>query len=111
MRTVRLRRLKKLDRAMLGLVLTGLVSACSSGAIMVREDAHGGLVAYSFKEESEILSSHGRREALRLMAQRCQQGFTILREGEMARVRPDIDRQWRGQLGEESLWGIRFQCR
>ncbi len=92
---------------MLGLV----VSACAQEAALIRESPSGGVVAYPFRTESDTVSSKARSDALRLIAQQCQRGSRILREGEVPRVQKNVDRAWNDQMGGNRLWGLEFACK
>lgn len=92
------------------IVLLGLGLGCQSEAKIVRESESGGLVSYPFQTEAEVLSSAGRRDALRLITERCPEGSRILREGEIPKISKAADRAWRGQMGMDRLWGIQFAC-
>lgn len=98
-------------------MLTVGLSACVQDATMVRESPSGGVAAFPFIEEHELLSSRGRTEALGLIERKCGSHYRIVHEGTIPRISPEIDRQWRGQINtvydggkEERLWGIQFTC-
>lgn len=88
------------------------LSICSCGheASLARETATGGLVTWSVQSDGDILSSAGRRDALRLIKSKCPQGSHIVREGEVPKVSQTADRHWRGQMGTDRIWGIQFTC-
>ena len=96
--------------------LTGLVLllaitvGCTGEAAVVRDTESGGLVSYPFQTDVEVLASSGRRDALRLIAQKCPNGSRIVREGEIPKVSQAADRAWRGQMGIDRLWGVQFVC-
>lgn len=93
---------------LLGLVL--LLGGCGHEASMTRESETGGLVTWSVQSEGDILSSAGRRDALRLIKNKCPHGSRIVREGEIPKVSQTADRHWRGQMGTDRIWGIQFTC-
>lgn len=72
---------------------------------------------YAYLEEQDVLSSPERREALRLLAEKCPTGYRISREGEVARIDQAVDRAWMGQLSRdgqvsrERRWAIQFACK
>lgn len=78
---------------------------------MVRDTPSGGIVAYPIKNDRDILSAAGRAEAIQLMDRKCGRRYVIEREGEVPRVRADIDRKWQGQLTGDRQWGIQFSCK
>ena len=86
------------------------IAACGHEASMTRETSTGGLVTWSVQSDGDILSSAGRRDALRLIKEKCPQGSRIVREGEVPKVSQTADRHWRGQMGTDRIWGIQFTC-
>jgi hypothetical protein len=95
-------------------VLAALITAiagCAGEARLIRNTPEGGLVSYGFETDGEVLTSSGRREALRLIADKCPNGSRIVREGEIPNVSKKADRAWRGQIGMKRLWGVEFTCR
>ncbi|BCA52896.1 hypothetical protein W02_00360 [Nitrospira sp. KM1] len=77
---------------------------------MTRETDTGGVVTFPILSEGDILSSAGRRDALRLIEAKCPGGSRILKEGEIPKVSEAADRNWRGQMGSDRVWGIQFTC-
>jgi len=92
------------------IALLSLGLGCQSEARIVRDTENGGLISYPFQTQAEVLSSAGRRDALRLISERCPGGSRILREGEIPKVSKAADRAWRGQMGMDRLWGMQFVC-
>ena len=86
------------------------IAACGHEASMTRETPTGGLVTWSVQSAGDILSSAGRRDALRLIKEKCPQGSRIVREGEVPKVSQTADRHWHGQMGTDRIWGIQFTC-
>lgn len=86
------------------------IYGCGQEASLTRETPTGGLVTWSVQSDGDILSSAGRRDALRLIKEKCPQGHHILREGEVPKVSQTADRHWRGQMGTDRIWGIQFAC-
>ena len=86
------------------------IYGCEHEASMTRETPTGGVVTWSVQSEGDILSSAGRRDALRLIKEKCPQGSRIVREGEIPKVSKTADRNWRGQMGTDRIWGIQFTC-
>jgi len=101
---------RKLHEGIAALSAAFLISACGHDASMARETPTGGLVTWSVQSDGDILSSAGRRDALRLIQEKCPQGSRILREGEVPKVSQTADRHWRGQMGTDRIWGIQFTC-
>jgi hypothetical protein len=83
---------------------------CGHEASLARETPTGGLVTWSVQSEGDILSSAGRRDALRLINEKCPKGSHLVREGEVPKVSQTADRHWRGQMGTDRIWGIQFTC-
>jgi hypothetical protein len=93
------------------LIVISLVGAgCGHQATLVRDAADGGLVSYAYQTDAEVLASSGRRDAFRLIAEKCPNGSRIVREGEIPKVSTAADRAWRGQMGMDRLWGVQFVC-
>jgi hypothetical protein len=88
----------------------GGLPGCGHDARLVRDTTTGGLVSYPFQTEADILSSDGRRDAFRLIRDKCPQGSRLLKEGELPKVSQSADRLWRGQMGTDRIWGIQFAC-
>ena len=86
------------------------IFGCGHEASMTRETPTSGVVTWSVQSEGDILSSAGRRDALRLIKEKCPQGSRIVREGEIPKVSQTADRNWRGQMGTDRIWGIQFTC-
>lgn len=87
------------------------VQGCGYGASLQRETSSGGLVTFPIQSEADILSSAGRRDALRIMQQKCPLGYQIIKDGELPKVSKAADRAWGPQLGTDRLWGIQFTCK
>lgn len=72
---------------------------------------------YPYIEEQDVLTSSERRDALRLLEERCPAGYRISREGEVPRIDQAVDRAWMGQVSRdgqvsrEKLWAILFACK
>ena len=95
--------------AALGLLILTL-SACDGGARLVQRTENGGVVIYPFKESGSLLSPF-RRDAMRLMEQRCGGPYRVVREGE-TKGRNRISESAGGmEMVEERRWGIEFVCK
>jgi hypothetical protein len=86
------------------------LTGCGHEATMIRETPAGGVVTWSVQADGDILSSAGRRDALRLIKDKCPNGSRIIKEGEIPKVSATADRLWRGQMGSDRTWGIQFTC-
>jgi hypothetical protein len=74
---------------------------------------NGGVVVYPFKAEQGHMLSSFRKDAVRLMEEKCPSGYRILREGETkgrSRLSGPIQAGG-GELIEERRWGMQFQCK
>lgn len=91
-------------------VMGAAMTNCGHEASLTRETATGGVVTWSVQSDGDVLSSAGRRDALRLMKEKCPNGSQIVKEGEMPKVSATADRLWRGQMGTDRIWGIQFTC-
>jgi hypothetical protein len=87
------------------------IAGCSYDASLQRETSNGGLVTFSVQSESDVLSSDGRRDALRIMQEKCPSGVQIVKEGEVPKVSRAADRAWGPQIGTDRIWGIQFICK
>ena len=98
-------------------VFSFTLASCIPHAQIVNETATGGTVLYSYVEEQDVLTSPGRKDALRLLEEKCPAGYRISREGEVPRVDQAVDRAWMGQLSwdgqvsREKRWAIQFACK
>ena len=99
------------------IVLSLTFASCASNAQIVNETAGGGTVLYSYVEEQDVLTSPGRKDALRLLGEKCPTGYRISREGEVPRIDQAVDRAWMGQVSRdgqvsrEKRWAIQFSCK
>jgi len=91
-------------------IATLVGGGCGHEASLRHETSTGGLVTYPIQSDADVLSSAGRRDALRLMKDKCPYGSRVTKEGEVPKVSQAADRAWRGQMGTDRLWGIQFTC-
>ena len=88
------------------------VWGCGEGAIMVKELDNGGVVVYPYRAEQGNLLSSFRKEATRLMSQKCPGGYMTVREGETkGRLRQASPIAGSSDVVEERRWAIQFQCK
>ena len=72
---------------------------------------------YPYIEEQDVLTSQERRDALRLLGEKCPAGYRIAREGEVPNIDQAVDRAWMGQVSRdgqvsrEKRWAIQFACK
>ncbi|WHZ23724.1 MAG: hypothetical protein OJF47_002836 [Nitrospira sp.] len=103
--------MKSWSRASLALLLMALFG-CGDGAMMAKELDNGGVVVYPYRAEQGTLLSSFRKEAVRLMEQKCPGGYTTVREGETkGRLRQASPVAGSSDVVEERRWGIQFQCK
>lgn len=105
-------------KQLIGLVLFSFTFAsCVSNARLVNETAVGGTVLYSYVEERDVLTSPGRKDALRLVEEKCPAGYRIIRQEEVPTIDRAVDRAWSGQVSRdgqvsrEKRWAIQFACK
>jgi hypothetical protein len=90
------------------------VLGCEFGTRLVNETPSGGMVAYRVTDDTDILHSSARQEALRLMDEKCPNGYRVITQGQIPRLDRNIDRAWSGQISksyEDRMWGIEFRCK
>jgi hypothetical protein len=92
------------------MVVLGAIVGCGQEASLVRDTPTGGIVSYAIYSESDILTSAGRRDAMRMIREKCPNGSRIVKEGAIPKVSEAADRAWHGQMGTNRLWGIQFTC-
>jgi len=98
-------------------VLSLALASCATNAQLVNETASGGTLLYPYIDEQDVLSSPERRDALRMLSEKCPAGYRISREGEVPRIDEAVDRAWMGQLSRdgqvsrERRWAILFTCK
>jgi len=101
--------------SLVGLCLA--LASCASNVEIVNETPSGGTVVYPYIEEQDVLISQERRDAIRLLSEKCPVGYRISREGEVPRVDQAVDRAWMGQVSRdgqvsrERRWAIIFTCK
>jgi hypothetical protein len=98
-------------------VFSFTLASCASDAQIVNETAAGGTVLYSYFEEQDVLTSSGRKDALRLLEEKCPAGYSVSREGQITQINQAVDRAWMGQVSRdgqtnrEKRWAIQFACK
>ena len=102
---------------LVALAVVTLACASCEKVRIVNETPTGGTVLYTYIEEQDVLTSAGRKDALRLLDEKCPSGYRISREGQVAQVNPAVDRAWMGQVSRdgqtsrEKRWAIQFVCK
>lgn len=98
-------------------VVSFMIGSCASNARIVNETATGGTVLYAYVQEQDVLTSLGRKDALRLLEEKCPTGYRISREGQIAQIDQAVDKAWMGQVSRdgqpsrEKRWAIQFVCK
>ena len=98
-------------------VFSFTIASCAASARIVNETPTGGTVLYSYYEEHDVLTSPGRKDALRLLKEKCPAGYSISREGQITQISQTVDRAWMGQVSRdgqtsrEKRWAIQFACK
>jgi len=94
--------------------LAMLVSSvgCSQAVLLTQETEQGGVVTYLFKEDrGGPMGSPYRRDALKLIEEKCPSGYIVLKDGEVQGY--SSMSSVGGAEGEVSgrRWGIQFRCK
>ena len=98
--------------SLIGPTMGMLLAGCGDGAILVKDSDHGGVVVYPYRPEQGTLLSSFRKDAMRLMDQKCPGGHTIVREGETkGRLRQASPIAGSSDVVEERRWGVQFECK
>ncbi len=87
------------------------LAGCSDAVTLTRETDTGGVVTYLFKEDrGGPMGSPHRREALKVMEQKCPSGYTVIKDGEVPSYGMS---SVEGQEGESTWrrWGVQFRCK
>lgn len=93
-------------------VLAFIWAGCSEAVLLTHETENGGVVMYLFKEErGGPMGSPHRREALKVMENKCPSGYLVLKEGEVQGYGSMSSAE--GAEGEVTgrRWGIQFRCK
>jgi hypothetical protein len=102
---------------LVALAVASFTIASCANARIVNETPTGGTVLYSYIEEQDVLTSPGRKDALRLLEEKCPAGYRISREGQIAQIDQSVDKAWMGQVSRdgqtnrEKRWAIQFLCK
>ncbi len=92
---------------LLCILVTG---GCAESVTLVHETPAGGIVTYPFIPGRGHLASPHRKEALKLVSQRCPSGYTIIRDEEAKGSRQVVDSIAGQEIITEYRWGIQFKC-
>jgi hypothetical protein len=102
--------LKVGSRAVLALTVL-MLAGCADGAKLIQESDQGGVVVYPFKGEQGAMLSSFRKDALRIMQDKCGGHYRIVREGETkGRARVAAHVEGGQEIVQERRWGIEFRC-
>ena len=89
-----------------------LIAGCSEAVLLTHETGQGGVVTYLYKDErGGPMGSPYRREALKVMAEKCPASCHGGKDGQ---VQSDSrGSRGGGAEGEEGTrrWGIQFECK
>jgi len=95
-----------------------MVVGCEFGTRLAKETPTGGTVIYPISNDTDILNSKARQDALRLMDGKCPNGYKVTTQGEVPMLQKNIDRAWMGQMSKnvedkqvDKMWGIEFTCK
>ncbi|WP_447600215.1 hypothetical protein [Nitrospira sp. Nam80] len=102
------------SRVLFFLALPAIATACGGNGVRLAQDLdNGGVVVYPFTPGQGHMLSTFRKDAVRLMEEKCPSGHTIVREGETkgrSRLAGPIQAGG-GEMIQERRWGIQFQCK
>ncbi len=94
--------------------LIAIASGCGGDGVRLAQNLdNGGVVVYPYKSDQGHILSSFRKDAVRLMEEKCPGGYTIAREGETkgrSRLAGPIQAGG-GEMIQERRWGIQFQCK
>ena len=96
----------------IGLAVLGISLGCSQAVLLTHETEQGGVVTYLFKEDrGGPMGSPYRRDALKLIEEKCPSGYIVLKDGEVQGY--SSMSSVGGAEGEVSgrRWGIQFRCK
>jgi hypothetical protein len=85
---------------------------CSDAVQLTHETEDGGVVTYLYKEDrGGPMGSPHRKDALKLIDQKCPAGYIVVRDGELKGYGSMSSVE--GQEGEITgrRWGIQFRCK
>jgi hypothetical protein len=104
----------KIWSRVLFLALPAIGTGCGGDGVRLVQDLdNGGVVVYPFKSDQGHMLSTFRKDAVRLIEEKCPGGHTIVREGETkgrSRLAGPIQAGG-GEIIQERRWGIQFQCK
>ena len=104
----------KIWSRVLFLTLPAIVAGCGGDGVRLVQDLdNGGVVVYPFKSDQGHMLSTFRKDAVRLIEEKCPGGHTIVREGETkgrSRLAGPIQAGG-GEIIQERRWGIQFLCK
>jgi hypothetical protein len=101
----------RVGRLLLAGALVAAVAGCYSKAEIINERPNGGTLVFSYSDDADVLTSTARRDAIEEIRRKCEQGYRIDHEGQIARVDRDVDKNWRDQIGTHKTWAMQFTCR
>jgi len=96
----------------IGLAVLVTSVGCSQAVLLTHETEQGGVVTYLFKEDrGGPMGSLYRRDALKLIEEKCPSGYIVLKDGEVQGY--SSMSSVGGAEGEVSgrRWGIEFRCK
>ena len=96
----------------IGSAVLVLSVGCSQAVLLTHETEQGGVVTYLFKEDKGgPMGSPYRRDALKLIEEKCPSGYIVLKDGEVQGY--SSMSSVGGAEGEVSgrRWGIEFRCK
>ena len=96
----------------LALGAAAMIAGCSEAVLLTHETGQGGVVTYLYKDErGGPMGSPYRREALKVMAEKCPAGYHVVKDEQVQSYSSGSSVE--GAEGEEGArrWGIQFECK
>ncbi len=89
-----------------------LFAGCSDAVQLTHETEQGGVVTYLFKEErGGPMGSPHRKEALKVIDQKCPAGYMVMRDGEVKGTPMISGLEGMREDDTGRRWGIQFRCK
>jgi hypothetical protein len=85
---------------------------CSQAVLLTHETENGGVMTYLFKEDrGGPMGIPHRREAVKLVENKCPSGYTVLKDGEVQGYSSMSSSEGSEAEVIGRRWGIQFRCK